>query len=220
VTKIVNNTASRLITSVIALAVGLFAASDSYTHIFALALAHGQGTVSAALLPLAGDGTVAAASSAMMVASRQGLRSPVIARVVLLGGIGATMAANIAYGLRSGTTGALLSVWPVAGYVGCMELLAWVRVKTGMQPAAQPASAVAEPDAPLLADELASRRDSRTGEPEPDAPDLMTLAAGAFPGAGPDSVPSLREIQRALHVGQGKAQQVQAHFASRHADAI
>jgi hypothetical protein len=220
VTKTVNDTATRRITTVIVLAVGLFAASDSYSHIFALALEHGQGIVSAALLPLAGDGTVAAASSAMMVASRQGLRSPVIARVVLLGGIGATMAANIAYGLRSGATGALLSVWPVAGYVGCMELLAWVRVKTGVQPAVQPAFQDAVPDAPALADELASRRDSRTEEPEGEAPDLMSVAAAAFPGAGPGSVPSLREIQRALHVGQGKAQQVQAHFASHRADAI
>jgi hypothetical protein len=140
--------------------------------------------------------------------------------VVLLGGIGATMAANIAYGLRSGITGALLSVWPVAGYVGCMELLAWVRVKTGMQAAAPPASEDAEAGAPPPADELAPRRDSRTAEPEQQVPDLMSIAAAAFPGAEPGSVPSLRGIQRALHVGQGKAQQVQAHFASHHADAI
>jgi hypothetical protein len=80
VTKIVDDTATRRVTTLIVLAVGLFAASDSYSHIFALALDHGQGIVSAALLPLAGDGSIAAASSAMMVAARQGLRTPVIAR--------------------------------------------------------------------------------------------------------------------------------------------
>jgi hypothetical protein len=46
---------------------------------------------------------------------------------MLLAGIGATIAANVGYGLHAGLTGALLSVWPVAAYVGCMELLTWMR---------------------------------------------------------------------------------------------
>ncbi len=37
-----------------------------------------------------------------------------LARVMLLAGIGATIAANVGYGLHAGITGALLSVWPVA----------------------------------------------------------------------------------------------------------
>ena len=57
---------------------------------------------------------------------------------MLLAGIGATIAANVGYGLHAGLTGALLSVWPVAAYVGCMELLAWIRRNTGMHPAARP----------------------------------------------------------------------------------
>ena len=40
------------------------------------------------------------------------------------------------------------------------------------------------------------------------------------PAAGAGNVPSLREIQRALRIGQGKAQQVQAHLAGRPADAV
>ena len=187
----------------------LFAGSDSYSHIYTLARENGQAIVSAALLPLAGDGLIAAASSAMLVASRQGRDVPVLARVMLLAGIGATIAANVGYGLHAGITGALLSVWPVAAYVGCMELLTWMRRNTGMHPAAQPASADAAADAP---DELARRRHSTGG--------LLDAAGRAFPAAGADNVPSLREIQRALRIGQGKAQQVQAHLAGRPADAI
>ena len=136
-----NDTATRRVTTGIVLAVGLFAGSDSYSHIYTLARDHGQDIASAALLPLAGDGLIAAASSAMLVASRQGRDVPVLARVMLLAGIGATIAANVGYGLHAGLTGALLSVWPVAAYVGCMELLTWMRRNTGMHPAARPASA-------------------------------------------------------------------------------
>jgi len=201
-----NDTATRRVTTGIVLAVGLFAGSDSYSHIYTLARDHGQAIASAALLPLAGDGLIAAASSAMLVASRQGRDVPVLARVMLLAGIGATIAANVGYGLHAGLTGALLSVWPVAAYVGCMELLTWMRRNTGMRPTARPASADA-------ADELARRRHSETGG-------LLDAVGQAFPAAGAGNVPSLREIQRALRIGQGKAQQVQAHLAGRQADAV
>jgi hypothetical protein len=201
-----NDTATRRVTTGIVLAVGLFAGSDSYSHIYTLARDHGQAIASAVLLPLAGDGLIAAASSAMLVASRQGRDVPVLARVMLLAGIGATIAANVGYGLHAGITGALLSVWPVAAYVGCMELLTWMRRNTGIHP--QPS--IASGDA---ADELARRRHSR-------APGLLAAAEEAFPAAGAGSVPSLREIQRELHIGQGKAQRVQAHLAGRHASAV
>lgn len=46
-------------------------------------------------------------------------------------GLGATIAANAVYGLSGGLTDALLSVWGVAAYVGCMELLTWMRQNTG-----------------------------------------------------------------------------------------
>jgi hypothetical protein len=207
-----NDAATRRVTTGIVLTVGLFAGSDSYSHIYTLARDHGQAIASAALLPLAGDGLIAAASSAMLVASRQGRDVPVLARVMLLAGIGATIAANVGYGLHAGLTGALLSVWPVAAYVGCMELLTWMRRNTGMHPMARPASEDAAADAP---DELASRRDSRT-----QLPGLLSAAEQAFPGTGAGNIPSLREIQRALRIGQGKAQQVQAHLAGRPANAV
>jgi hypothetical protein len=87
-----------------------------------------------------------------------------------------------------------------------------MRASTGIRLAAEPASAAAPSDA---ADELARRRD-----PGPEPGDLLSAADLAFPRADASNVPSLREIQRALRVGQPKAQQVQAHFAGRDADAV
>jgi hypothetical protein len=54
--------ATRRATTAIVGAVALFAAGDSYVHIYSLARSHGQDVISAALLPLAGDGVIAAAS--------------------------------------------------------------------------------------------------------------------------------------------------------------
>src|SRR6202030_4540519 len=56
VTKTANDTATRRVTTGIVLAVGLFAGSDSYSHIYTLARDHGQDIASAALLTLAREG--------------------------------------------------------------------------------------------------------------------------------------------------------------------
>ncbi len=200
--------ATRRVTTAIVLAVGLFAGGDSYAHIYALARDHGQDIASAALLPLAGDGVIAAASSVMLVASRQGRDIPARARVMLLLGIAATIAANVAYGLSYGPTSALLSVWAPAAYIGCLELLAWMRQQLGVQPKqARTASASASESASAdVPDELKTRRERNTGET---APGLLAAAAKAFPDASAGKVPPLREIQAALRIGQPKAQQVQ-----------
>lgn len=203
---------TRKTTTAIVLAVGLFAGGDSYAHVFSLARSHGQDVLSAALLPLAGDGVIAAASAVMLVASRQDRPIPLRARVMLLAGIAATIAANVAYGLPHGHTDALLSVWPVAAYVGCMELLTWMRQNTGMHPARiRPASVPVPPGASGDAskgapDDLRERREHKTV-------DLLTAAEKAFPGArNGGKVPPLRDIQTVLSVGQPKAQKVQQHF--------
>ena len=68
------------------LAVGLFAAGDSYSHVFHLAREHHQDVASAALVPLAGDGLVIAASATMLAAARNGEPVPAHARLMMLGG--------------------------------------------------------------------------------------------------------------------------------------
>jgi hypothetical protein len=203
--------ATRKITTGIVVAVGLFAGGDSYSHIFHLAREHHQDVMSAALVPLAGDGLVIAASSAMLAAARNGKPVPLRARLMMLGGIGATIAANVAYGLPGGLADALLSVWAVAAYVGCVELLTWMREHLGVQPrkVARAASASASVSADADAsDELKDRRERKTRQP---VTELLALAEQAFPDHLV-KLPSLRDIQGAMSIGQGKAQQVQAHF--------
>lgn len=210
-----SDTATRKVITAIVAGVGVFAGADSYSHIYSLARDSGQDILSAALLPLAGDGLIAAASGVMLVASRQGRKIPLRAHVMLYAGILATVAANLAYGLAHGRTDGLLSIWPVACYVGAMELLTWIRAHTDAKPkraasasAATPpaASASASPAAsPDASDDLRDRRERRA-----DA-DLLTAAEDAWPD-GASKLPSLRTIQTTLSVGQPKAQLVQAHF--------
>jgi hypothetical protein len=85
------DTATLKATTAIVSVVALFAAGDSFTHVYDLARQHNQPVVSAALLALAGDGLVAAASAAMLAAVRSGRPVPVRARILLVLGIGATV---------------------------------------------------------------------------------------------------------------------------------
>jgi hypothetical protein len=111
-----------------------------------------------------------------------------------------------------------IRVWPVACYVGCLELLAWMREHLSASArAARSAPARTAPDASQASvpdalpdapsDELKDRRERKTRQP---VADLLKAAEAAF--ADRTSVPSLRDVQGAMSIGQGKAQQVQRHL--------
>ena len=104
------------------LLVAAIAAVISFVHIERLAAAHGQSALAAYLLPLSIDGTVAAASLAMLRAARAGLGTPHLARVMLGLAVTATLASNVAYGARFGLTGSLLSGWPAVAFIGSAEI--------------------------------------------------------------------------------------------------
>ena len=104
------------------LLVAAIAAVISYVHIAHLAVTHGQTALAACLLPLSIDGTVAAASLAMLRAARAGLGAPRLARFMLGLAVAATLAANLAYGARFGVTGSLLSGWPAVAFIGSAEM--------------------------------------------------------------------------------------------------
>ena len=74
------------------LLVAAIAAVISYVHIERLAVTHGQTALAAYLLPLSIDGTVAAASLAMLRAARAGLGTPRLARFMLGLAVAATLA--------------------------------------------------------------------------------------------------------------------------------
>jgi hypothetical protein len=114
--------------------VAVDAAIVSYSHIYDLATgAPGSGTetgIQPHLLPLSIDGVIAEASLVMLYAARHKLSTPKLAWIMLLLGIVATVAANVAHGLPStlisSTThdviSALLSAWPAGAFIGSVEM--------------------------------------------------------------------------------------------------
>lgn len=111
-------------------AVATFAAIVSYSHIYALALAHAENGIEARLLPLSVDGVIAEASFVMLSAVRRRLPPSPLARFMLWLGIAATVAANVAFGLppqwigpvANAVIGALLSAWPAGAFIGSVEM--------------------------------------------------------------------------------------------------
>ncbi len=114
--------AIRVLTANAVLVVAAIAAVISFTHIDHLAITHGQTVLSAALLPLSIDGTVAAASLVMLRSARMKLPTPKLARVMLTLAVLATLACNVLYGAGFGIVGALLSGWPAVAFIGCAEM--------------------------------------------------------------------------------------------------
>jgi hypothetical protein len=194
--------------------VAAIAAVVSYLHIERLALTHGQTWLPAMLLPLSVDGTITAASLALLYAARAGLPSPWLARIMLALGVLATIAANAVEGAAGGAIGVLVSAWPAVAFIGGIELLIWVaRTARLTAPAAAPetvqpiALASAPEPQPSASVKTARRRASgRTTTPEAAERKYATqLASG--------KLPSMRAIQREMRVGQRTAQTLRAHLA-------
>ena len=116
------DTAIRVLAAAVVLAVAAFAAIVSYSHIFGLGRLHGQDGTAARLLPLSVDGLIAAASLVMLHAARRRLPVPGLARWMLALGVGATVAANVEYGLPFGWLAAVISAWPAVAFVGSVEM--------------------------------------------------------------------------------------------------
>jgi hypothetical protein len=185
--------AIRRLAAAAVLLVAAIAAVVSFIHIEDLALTHGQSTLAAWLLPVSVDGTVAAASLAMLWAARAGLATPWLARAMLTLGVAATLAANVGYGAPFGLPGELLSGWPAVAFVGSVEMVLGMVRRTRTAPVAVPAALTNGHGAPEGGPEAAERFASE-------------LAAG--------DVPSVRAIRREMHLGQPRAQQVHAYLSA------
>jgi Protein of unknown function (DUF2637) len=106
--------------------VAAVAAYISYWHAHDVVRAHGEDAGTALLLPLTVDGLVFASSMVLLHSARHRLPVPPLARWLLLLGIAATLAANVAHGAGHGPIGALVAAWPAAALVGSYELLMWL----------------------------------------------------------------------------------------------
>jgi Protein of unknown function (DUF2637) len=176
----------RRLTAGAVLTVAAIAAVVSFLHIERLAATYGQPPLAAWLLPVSVDGTVAAASLAMLWAARTSLSTPVLARAMLALGVLATLAANAAYGAPHGVVGELVSGWPAVAFVGSVEMiLSMVRRDRTM------------PGAPGMDGKAAEAVRLYAGD----------LAAGRIPGQ--------RKIRAELHVGQHKARELQDQLRAR-----
>ena len=175
-------------------AVAIVAGWVSYEHALAVVRGHGEHGAVARLYPATVDGLIYAASMVLLDSARHGVQAPRLARWLLAAGITATLAANIAAGLHFGPVGAVVAAWPAAALVGSYELL-MLLIRSGV-----PAVPGGVPERDTDWSGLNGHRQA--------AADLFAadIEAGQVPG--------IRAIRSGLHVGQPKAEQVQAYLRS------
>jgi Protein of unknown function (DUF2637) len=148
----------------------------------------------ARLIPLTVDGLIWASSMVMLDSVRRGVKVPMLARWLLGLGIAATLAANIAHGLGHGPVGAAVGAWPAVALVGSYELLMMI-TRNAQSPEAT--AIVGLPDVAAVTDPLHAQAAEEFAD---------EVAAGRKP--------SIRAIRVRLHVGEPRAQQVQAHLGT------
>jgi hypothetical protein len=137
-----------MLTGLAVLAVAVIAAAVSFSHIDALALAHGYTTDTARLLPLSVDGLIVASSLTLLTEARAQRGAPGLARFGLILGITGTLAANVAYGVHFGPVGALVNAWPAAAFITATEILVGQMRRAGGIPAAETVGRTVADDVP------------------------------------------------------------------------
>jgi hypothetical protein len=157
----------RVSTAVVVLAVAGIAAYISYWHAYAVVREYGETGVTARLEPATIDGLVYASSMVILYAARHQLPVPRLARWLLILGIVATLAANMAQGWSHGPAGMVVAAWPAISLVGSYELLVWIIRK----------AAAGGPGRVPVADHRGPQPDQAGTGPRP--------AAAQGPGAGP-----------------------------------
>lgn len=185
-------TRSVLAAAVPVAAVAVIAGVVSYSHIEALGLATGQTLTDARLLPLAVDGLIVAGSVILLAGSWLGWIGVVL-------GVSGTVYANIMSGLPRGPLAATVAAWPALAFtVASFMLERWLAGQATSVPGGVPGvpDAVSGPGT-----DLAALNGHAHAAAELFADDI---AAGKVPG--------IRRIRSGLHVGQPKAEQVQAYL--------
>ncbi|TQN30264.1 uncharacterized protein DUF2637 [Haloactinospora alba] len=113
---------SRWITIAAVLLLAMIAAVVSYSHMYELALRHGEPAWRAALFPLSVDGIVVAASMALLSDARQGRRGGLLPWTLLVLGSLASLAANVAVADPT-MWSRVIHAWPAFALIGSYELL-------------------------------------------------------------------------------------------------
>jgi Protein of unknown function (DUF2637) len=147
------------------LLVAAFAAVISYNHIYDLGLRYGGDRITAHLLPLVVDGTVAAVSRVMLADYTAGDTPHWLTWFGLAAGVGATVAANVAYGLQYGVEGAVIWAIPPVMFVISAEItmIGFKRESTHPDAPASKVRLASVPDEPPSV--RAIMREHRVGRP-------------------------------------------------------
>jgi hypothetical protein len=189
-------TADRLIrwlTTAAVAAVGLAAAVLSYRHQYELAAGLGESALTARLLPVSIDGLLLAGTLAVLDAARRKAGNAWAARITVGLGVAMTMWANIVHGLGYGWAGTVISGWPPVALMAAIEVRARM-----VRP-----SPVREPGA-LRLPALGNGHGAPEGGKE--AAELFAdeLSRG--------ELPSVRRVQREMHLGQPRAREVRSYL--------
>ena len=128
--------ATRAVTVGAVLLVAAVAAIVSFAHMWTVADRAGE-QWRAWLLPLSVDGLVVAASMALLTRRRTGLPGGRLAWGALLGGVGASLAANIA-AAEPTATARVVAAWPALAFAVAFELLLQQRRVPAVEPVDEP----------------------------------------------------------------------------------
>jgi hypothetical protein len=170
-------------TAAVVTAVAAVAAVVSYTHIYDVARHHGQSGLAATLLPLSVDGLILAASLVLLHEARNKRAAPALARWMLAFGVGATVAANVGYGLPFGMVGAVVSAWPAVAFIGSVELMMVVVSRARQDAAAAVAPAAALAPRPATSDAPPGATAPPASAPRKAAPKVTSRATPGTAGA-------------------------------------
>ncbi|GHD31619.1 hypothetical protein GCM10007147_34540 [Nocardiopsis kunsanensis] len=113
---------SRWTTIVSVLILALIAAVVSYSHMYELALRHGEPEWRAALFPVSVDGMIVASSMTLLSDARNGRKGGLLPWALLIIGSGASLAANVAVADPT-MWSRIIHAWPSFALIGAYELL-------------------------------------------------------------------------------------------------
>ena len=167
------------------------------------------------LLPLSVDGLVVAASMVLLTRRRAGLPGGRLAWAALLGGVGASLAANIA-AAEPTVTARAVAAWPALAFAVAFELLLQQRRVPAAGPVGEPVERVVEdpPTPHPVADQPGDVADpvaDPVGESAPEVDPLAARTAELVDAARAEGRPAgRRTVARELGVTEYRAGQLLA----------
>ena len=202
--------AARVVTVAAVLLVAAVAAVVSYAHMQEVADRAGE-QWRAYLLPLSVDGLVVAGSMVLLTRRRAGLPGGRLAWCALLGGVGASLAANVA-AAEPTATARVVAAWPALAFAVAFELLLQQRrVPVVERVVEDPPSPDPVDDQAGDVDESGSPAADESVEPALDLDPLTARTAELVDAAHAEGRPvGRRTVARELQISEYKAGQLLA----------